>query len=408
VIHETDLIATVAVGLSLAFVGGLLAARLRLPPIVGYLAAGVAIGPFTPGFVADVELTSQLAEIGVILLMFGVGLHFSPGDLLEVRGIALPGAIGQIAAATAVGIGIGVAWGWGVGGGLVLGLALSVASTVVLLRALGDRDELHTRQGRVAIGWVLVEDLAMVVVLVLLPVLAGPLGGAAEAADAGGITSALALTLGKVAIFAVLMLVVGARVIPWLFRWVARTGSRELYVIGLLAASLGIAYGASVLFGVSFALGAFVAGLVVGQSESGHAAGERLAPLEDAFAALFFVSVGMLIDPAIFVTEPGRVVTVVAVVLLVKPAVAWALVLALKGNRHTAATAAASRGQIGEFSFILAGVGLSLGLLPAEGQALILAAAFVSIVLNPFLFRLADGLVARRGERLPAEQAPGV
>ena len=394
VIHDTDLIATLAIGLSLAFVGGLLAVRLRLPPIVGYLAAGVAIGPFTPGFVADAEITPQLAEIGVILLMFGVGLHFSPGDLLAVRGIALPGAIGQISAATAVGIGLGVAWGWGAGGGLVLGLALSVSSTVVLLRALGDRDELRTPQGRVAVGWVLVEDLAMVVVLVLLPVLAGPLGGAEEATTAGGIVSALALTLGEVALFAVLMLVVGARVIPWLFRWVALMGSRELYVIGLLAASLGIAYGASVLFGVSFALGAFVAGLVVGQSESGHAAGERLAPLEDAFAALFFVSVGMLIDPAIFVTEPGRVVAVVAVVMLVKPTVALGLVRVLGGNGRTAATAAASRGQIGEFSFILAGVGLALGLLPQEGQALILAAAFVSIVLNPVLFRLVDGFAA--------------
>jgi len=269
-----------------------------------------------------------------------------------------------------------------------------VSSTVVLLRALGDRDELRSPQGRVAVGWVLVEDLAMVVVLVLLPVLAGPLGSGAEATTAGGIVSALALTLGEVALFAVLMLVVGARVIPWIFRRVAQIGSRELFVIGLLAASLGIAYGASVLFGVSFALGAFVAGLVVGQSESGHAAGERLAPLEDAFAALFFVSVGMLINPAIFVTEPGRVVAVVAVVILVKPTVALGLVRALRGNRRMAATAAASRGQIGEFSFILAGVGLTLGLLPKDGQDLILAAAFVSIVLNPLLFRLMDGLAA--------------
>ncbi|MBA3415842.1 MAG: cation:proton antiporter, partial [Chloroflexia bacterium] len=328
--------------------------------------------------------------------------------LLAVRGIALPGAIGQIAATTAVGVGLGVAWGWGVGGGLVLGLALSVASTVVLLRALGDRNELGTPEGRVAVGWVLVEDLAMVVVLVLLPVLAGPLGGTAAATGSGGVASTLALTLGKVALFAVLMLVVGARVVPWLFRRVAQTGSRELFVIGLLAASLGIAYGAAVLFGVSFALGAFVAGLVVGQSESGHAAGERLGPLEDAFAALFFVSVGMLIDPAIFVTEPVRVLAVVAVVVLVKPAVALGLVLALRGDRRTAATAAASRGQIGEFSFILAGVGLALGLLPLQGQDLILAAAFVSIVLNPLLFRLADGLVARSGERLPVRQATGV
>jgi len=408
VIHETDLIATVAIGLSLAFVGGLIAARLRLPPIVGYLAAGVVIGPFTPGFVADAEITPQLAEIGVILLMFGVGLHFSPGDLLAVRGLALPGAVGQIAAATLVGVALGIAWGWGLGGGLVLGLALSVASTVVLLRALGARGELQTPHGRVAVGLLLVEDLAMVVTLVLLPVLAGPLGGATEVTGTGDIVSALAVTLAKVALFAILMLVVGARVIPWLFRRVAQVGSRELFVIGLLAASLGIAYGASILFGVSFALGAFVGGLVVGQSESGHAAGEQLAPLEDAFAALFFVSVGMLIDPVIFLAEPGRVVAVVAVVMLVKPAVALGLVLALRGDRRTATTAAASLGQIGEFSFILAGVGLALGLLPQEGQNLVLAAAFVSIVLNPLLFRLVDRAAGWSGERLPTGQPSGV
>jgi len=408
VIHETDLIATIAIGLSLAFLGGLLAVRLRLPPIVGYLAAGVAVGPFTPGFVADAEITPQLAEIGVILLMFGVGLHFSPGDLLAVRGIALPGAVGQIAAATVVGIGLGVAWGWGVGGGLVLGLALSVASTVVLLRALDARDEVQTPHGRVVVGWLLVEDLAMVVVLVLLPVVAGPLGGTTEATDAGGMVASLALTLGKVALFAALMLVVGARVIPVLFRRVAEIGSRELFVIGLLAASLGIAYGAAVLFGVSFALGAFVAGLVVGQSQPGHTAGEQLAPLEDAFAALFFVSVGMLIDPAIFLNEPLRVVAVVAVVVVVKPAVALGLVLALRGDRQTASTAAASLGQIGEFSFILAGAGLSLGLLPQAGQDLVLAAALVSIVLNPLLFRAADGLMARSGDRLPIGETSGI
>ena len=405
-IHEYDLIATVAIGLSLAFVGGLLAARLRLPPIVGYLAAGVAIGPFTPGFVADAEITPQLAEIGVILLMFGVGLHFSPGDLLAVRGLALPGAIGQIAAATLVGIGLGAAWGWGPGGGLVLGLALSVASTVVLLRALDGRGEVRTPHGRVAVGWLLVEDLAMVVTLVLLPVVAGPLGGG-DATDTGEVAASLAFTLGKVALFAVLMLVVGARFVPWLFRRVAQVGSRELFVIGLLAASLGIAYGASVVFGVSFALGAFVGGLVVGMSESGHSAGEHLAPLEDAFAALFFVSVGMLIDPVIFLTAPDRVVAVVAVVMLLKPAVALGLVVALRGGWQTATTAAASLGQVGEFSFILAGVGLSLGLLPREGQDLVLAAALVSIVLNPLLFRVADLAMSRHRVRA-AERAKAI
>ncbi len=403
--HETELIGTVAVGLTAAFVFALVAVRLRLPPIVGYLLAGVAVGPFTPGFVADAHLAPQLAEIGVILLMFGVGIHFSPGDLLAVRGIALPGALGQIAVATALGAGVARLWGWSPGEGLVFGLALSVASTVVLLRALEERGAVRTPPGRVAVGWLLVEDLAMVVALVLLPALAGPLGGAAAEGGDGDLLGTLALTLGKVALFAVIMVAVGWRVIPWLLQRVALIGSRELFLLATLAAALGIAYAGAEFFGVSFALGAFVAGLVVGQSNVGHEAGEQVVPLQDAFAVLFFVSVGMLIEPAFLLDAPGRILVATAIIVVGKTAAAFLIVLLLRGGLEKALVVAAALAQIGEFSFILATLGRSLDLLPADGYNLILAGALVSITLNPLLFRAIEPL-ATQGAGRPS--SPGV
>ncbi len=387
--HETALIATIAGGFALAFVLGLLAVRLRLPPLVGYLLAGVAVGPFTPGFVADAGLASQLAEIGVILLMFGVGLHFSPGDLLAVRGIAVPGAIGQILAATALGALVAHLWGWPWGSGIVFGISLSVASTVVLLRALEDRGELETGDGRIAVGWLIVEDLVTVLVLVLLPALSVPLGGTAAAAGHGGpgLAAAIAWTLVKVAAFVGLMLVVGRRAVPWLLERVARTGSRELFTLAVLATALGIAVGASALFGVSFALGAFFAGMVISESDLSTKAASDALPLQDAFAVLFFVAVGMLFDPTILVRQPLRVVAVMLIVMVGKSIAAGVIVLLFRYPLRTALTISASLAQIGEFSFILAALGMSLGLLPPEAQSLIVAGALLSITLNPLVFR---------------------
>lgn len=387
--HDTTLIATLAVGLTAALVGGLLATRLRLPPLVGYLLAGVAVGPFTPGFVADAHLAPQLAEVGVILLMFGVGIHFSPGDLLAVRGLALPGAIGQVTLATVLGIGLAQWWGWSLGEGLVFGLALSVASTVVLLRALEARTAVETPEGRVAVGWLVVEDLVMVLALVLLPALAGPLGGVATESDRS-LAATLSVTLGKVVLFGAVMLVAGVRVIPWLLAWVERTGSRELFVLSTLAVALGIAYGAAELFGVSFALGAFLAGVVVNESDLSHRAAEEALPLREAFAVLFFVSVGMLIDPAFLVDHVGRVLAVATIVVVGKALIALAIVRLLGGPLGTGLTVAAGLAQIGEFSFILAELGTTLGLLAEEGRDLILAGALVSITINPLAWRLLE------------------
>jgi len=388
--HETSLIATIAVSLTFAFVGGFVAVRLRLPPLVGYLLAGVAVGPFTPGFVADPKLAPQLAEIGVILLMFGVGMHFSVPDLLAVRAVALPGAVAQIAVATVLGIGIAFSWGWSLGAGLVFGLALSVASTVVLLRALEAQGRLNSGDGRIAVGWLLVEDLAMVLTLVLLPALAGPLGGrtmdSAQGAAADGLWGTLGLTLGKVALFVALMLVVGTRVFPWLLKQVERTGSRELFTLAVIALALGVAFGSANLFGVSFALGAFFAGVVINESDLGHRAATDSQPLQDAFAVLFFVAVGMLFDPSILIRQPLQVLAVLAIIIVGKSVAATLIVLALRYPLDTALTVSAALAQIGEFSFILAGLGLSLGLLPAEGQDLILAGALLSIALNPLVF----------------------
>ncbi len=383
--HDIPLITTIVAALGFGLVFGLIAVRLKLPALVGYLVAGIIIGPATPGFVADMELASQLAEIGVMLLMFGVGLHFSLNDLLEVRRIALPGAILQIAAATLLGIGAATLWGWSLGAGLVFGLALSVASTVVLLRTLEDRGALESFNGRIAVGWLVVEDLVTVLVLVLLPALSGALGGKAVQAGAN-LWTTLAVTLGQVAAFVVFMLVVGRKVFPWLLWRVARTGSRELFTLCVIAAAVGVAYGSSRLFGVSFALGAFFAGMILRESELSHRAAEETLPLRDAFSVLFFVSVGMLFDPGIVLESPWKLLAVVAIIIFGKSLAAFIVVLMLRYPLNTALTVSASLAQIGEFSFILAALGVSLGLLPVEGQSLILAGAIISIALNPLVF----------------------
>ena len=378
--HETSLIATIAVGLAFGLAGGFVAVRLGLPPVVGYLLAGIAVGPFTPGFVADATLAPQLAEIGVILLMFGVGMHFSVGDLLAARTVALPGALVQIAVATALGAGVTALWGWPLRAGVVFGLALSVASTVVLLRSLEAHGRLHSEDGRIAVGWLIVEDLVMVLALVLLPALSGPAGAA------GGLWGVLGLTLGKVALFAALMLVVGTRVFPWLLERVERTGSRELFTLAVIALALGIAFASASLFGVSFALGAFFAGAVIHQSDLHQRAAADLQPLQDAFAVLFFVGVGMLFDPAILIAQPIRVLAVVAIIVIGKSLAALGIVLVLRRSLGTALSVSAALAQIGEFSFIFAALGVGLGVLPPEGQSLIVAGALLSITLNSFLF----------------------
>jgi CPA2 family monovalent cation:H+ antiporter-2 len=385
--HDTALIALVAIGFVLACAFGFMATRVRLPPIVGYLVAGVAIGPFTPGFVGDTQIAAQLAEIGVILLMFGVGLHFSLPTLLSVRNIAIPGAIAQIAVATAIGTALATMWGWSIGSGVVLGLALSVASTVVLLRALEQRNELDSPHGRIAVGWLIVEDLATVLALVFLPALATIVqdtsGGSV---DVRGLLTTLGLTLGKVALFIAVVLFGGRRVVPWLLEQVTRTGSRELFTLAVLAIALGMAYASAQLFDVSFALGAFFAGVLLSESELSHRAAADSLPLQDAFAVLFFVSVGMLFDPMIVVREPFAVLGVLMVIVAGKSFAAFVIVLLFGYPVATALTVSASLAQIGEFSFILAALGVTLGLLPPEGRDLVLAGALLSITLNPFVF----------------------
>lgn len=403
--HNISLITTIAAAFGLALLFGLLAARLRLPTLVGYLLAGVLIGPFTPGFVADLELSGQLAEIGVILLMFGVGLHFSVEDLLAVRRIALPGAIAQIAVATVLGMGIAHLWGWSTGAGIVFGLALSVASTVVLLKALEVRGVLESLNGRIAVGWLVVEDLVMVLVLVLLPPLAGWLGGGDAGATGGNLLRTLAVTLGQVAAFIALMLVVGKRLFPWLLWQVARTGSRELFTLCVIAAAIGIAYGSAALFGVSFALGAFFAGMVLRESSLSHRAATESLPLRDAFSVLFFVSVGMLFDPQMLIEEPLRVLVVVSIIILGKTLAAFLIVIAFRYPLNTALTVSASLAQIGEFSFILAGLGVSLKLLPPEGHNLILAGAVISIAVNPLVFGAIEPLQRWIRARSPLAQS---
>ncbi|HQS10159.1 MAG TPA: YbaL family putative K(+) efflux transporter [Xanthobacteraceae bacterium] len=400
--HATPLIATIVMAFVLAFILGAVAQRLRVSPLVGYLLAGIVAGPFTPGFVADQNLATELAEIGVILLMFGVGLHFSLKDLLSVKAIAIPGAVVQIAVATILGMGLAHLMGWSLGGGLVFGLALSVASTVVLLRALQERRLLESEQGRIAVGWLIVEDLAMVLALVLLPAMSGALGGRSVANSealalfgSSNIEYTLGLTIGKVAAFVVLMLVVGRRVIPWIMQWVAHTGSRELFRLAVLAIALGVAYGSALLFGVSFALGAFFAGMVLSESPLSHRAAEETLPLRDAFAVLFFVSVGMLVDPTILLREPLELLGTLLVIIIGKSVAAYMIVRVFGYEKLTALTISASLAQIGEFSFILAALGVDLGLMPAAGRDLILAAAILSILINPFFFMALDRLRPR-------------
>jgi monovalent cation:H+ antiporter-2, CPA2 family len=388
-LHETNLIALLAIGFAMAMLLGLAASALKISPIVGYLVAGIAVGPFTPGFVGDSALASQLSEIGVILLMFGVGLHFSIKDLMSVRGIALPGAVAQILTATAIGMAMAQFLGWGLGTGLVFGLSLSVASTVVLLRALEERNAVQSSEGKIAVGWLIVEDLAMVLALVLLPALAGMLGGntpSGAALKPLDTLIELGITLAKVAGFVVLALIVGKRAVPWLLIRVTRTGSRELFTLSVLAVALGIAYGSAALFGVSFALGAFFAGVILSESELSHQAGADSLPMKDAFAVLFFVSVGMLFDPTVLVREPLAVLAVLAIIMVGKSVAAFAIVLIFRHPLRTALTVSASLAQIGEFSFILVGLGAAVGLMPAEGRDLILAGAILSIALNPLAF----------------------
>lgn len=399
--HSLSLIITVAASFGLALILGFIAARLKLPVLVGYMIAGIILGPGTPGFVADIGLSSQLAEIGVILLMFGVGLHFSLDDLWAVRRIALPGAIIQITVATALGIAVSKFWGWSLGAGIVFGLALSVASAVVLLRALENRGVLESVNGRIAVGSLVVEDLVMVLVLVFLPPLAGWLGGDVNGlAEKSGDGILKMLVLGKVLIFVVLMLVVGRRVFSWLLWQVARAGLRELFTLSVIAVAVCIAFGSAELFGVSFALGAFFAGMAMRESQLSHRAAEESLPLRDAFSVLFFVSVGMLFDPDILLQQPLQLLIVVSMIIFGKSLAAFLLVLAFRYPLNTAITVSASLAQIGEFSFILTGLGVTLGLLPFEGQSLILAGAIISIALNPLLFHVIEPVQAWIRSRL--------
>lgn len=406
------------VGLCLAFALGFLAHRLRMPPLAGYLLAGVVVGPFTPGYVADQHLATELAELGVILLMFGVGLHFAPQDLMSVRAIALPGTVGQIALATAAGFGLGVALGWSAGASLIFGLSLSVASTVVLLRALQDRDLVTSDRGRIAVGWLIVEDLAMVIALVLVPPFSEMLGGNPVPVAVSQtvrqwlpgvppVWLALGLTILKVAAFVVLMLVVGRRVIPALLHRVANTGSRELFRLAVLAIAVGVAFGSAQFFDVSFALGAFLAGMVMAGSTLSAQAMEETLPLRDAFAVLFFVSVGMLFDPGILLREPLAVLATVGVIVLVKSMAAYAIVRAFGHDRDTAFTIATSLAQIGEFSFILIVMGVTLGIVPETAQALVVAGALISILVNPVLFALLDRRAARKATGVPPPPEDG-
>jgi len=401
--HDTPLISTIVVGLVLAFVLGALAQRVRISPLVGYLIAGILMGPFTPGYVADQNIANQLAEIGVILLMFGVGLHFSLDDLLEVKRIAIPGALAQIVVATLLGMGLAHFLGWSLGAGLVFGLALSVASTVVLLRALQERRLIETERGRIAVGWLIVEDIAMVLALVMLPVIADAMkGGSGQSLSAYLLP--LAITLGKVTGFVVVMLMIGKRVIPWILHYVAHTGSRELFRLAVLAIALGVAFGATSLFDVSFALGAFFAGMILAESELSQRAAQETLPLRDAFAVLFFVSVGMLFNPAILWHDPLPVLATLLIIVLGKSVVAYGIVRLFGYPSPTALTISASLAQIGEFSFILVGLGVSLALLPERGRDLVLAGAILSILLNPIFFALLDRILARNAPAMAADK----
>jgi len=406
--HDTDLINIVAVGLGLAFIFGALANKLRLSPLVGYLVAGICVGPFTPGFVADQALANQLAELGVMLLMFGVGLHFSLKDLMSVKAIAIPGAIGQILVATLLGWGVATLMGWEPIHGIVFGFSLATASTVVLLRAMEERRLLETMRGKIAVGWLIVEDLACVLALVMMPVLAGVFGADAgkETHTLGSILADIGWTLVQLGLFVAVMLVVGRRVIPWILERIAGTGSRELFTLAVLAIALGVAFGSAMLFGVSFALGAFFAGMLLNESELSQKAAHDSLPLRDAFAVLFFVSVGMLFNPMIIIEHPWQVLATVLIIMFGKSAAAFFIVRAFGHPTSTALTISASLAQIGEFAFIIAGLGVALQILPEEGQSLVLAGALVSIMLNPVVFGLLDRWQARQLARTPLPPEP--
>ncbi len=407
--HHTPLIATIVAGLGLAFILGAIANRLRISPLVGYLLAGVLVGPNTPGFVADQSLANELAEIGVILLMFGVGLHFSLKDLLSVKAIAIPGAVVQIAAATVLGMGLAWLLGWNAGAGFVFGLALSVASTVVLIRALQERHLLETERGKIAVGWLIVEDLAMVLALVMIPAVAGALTvsgtGSGVSIFSVDVAKTLGFTLAKVLAFVGLMLLIGRRVIPWVLHYIAHTGQRELFRLAVLAIALGVAYGATAIFGVSFALGAFFAGMILSESPLSQRAAEESLPLRDAFAVLFFVSVGMLFDPMILVRDFWPVAATVFIIVFGKSLAAYLIVKAFRYQTGTALIISASLAQIGEFSFILAGLGVGLKILPEQGRDLILAGAILSILLNPMFFALLHRIKPRLMAAKEPEQA---
>jgi len=401
--HDTDLINIVAVGLGLAFIFGALANKLRLSPLVGYLVAGICVGPFTPGFVADQALANQLAELGVMLLMFGVGLHFSLKDLMAVKAIAIPGAIGQILVATLLGWGLAALMGWPVIHGVVFGFALATASTVVLLRAMEERRLLETQRGKIAVGWLIVEDLACVLALVMMPVMAGVFGpdAANEHHTLGSVLASIGWTFVQLGLFVAVMLVVGRRVIPWILERIAGTGSRELFTLSVLAIALGVAFGSAMLFGVSFALGAFFAGMLLNESELSHKAASDSLPLRDAFAVLFFVSVGMLFNPAILIEHPWQVLATATIIMFGKSAAAFVIVRAFGHPTGTALTISASLAQIGEFAFIIAGLGVTLKILPPTGQALVLAGALISIMLNPLVFGLLDRWLLKHQETTP-------
>ena len=389
---DISLIATIAAAFTLALAFGFITEKLGIPALVGYLLAGIVISPATPGFAGDVHIAGQLSEIGVMLLMFGVGLHFSIKDLLQVKKIAIPGAVFQMAIATVLGVMVASFWGWDLGAALVFGISLSCASTVVLIKALERQGIIESMNGRIAVGWLVVEDLVTVIVLVLLPALASMLDPSREPQSGGSLLFDLGKTLLQVGGFIAVMLLVGKRLIPKLLWMIARTGSRELFTLAVITSAIGIAFGAAILFNVSFALGAFFAGVVLRESELSNRAAKESLPLQDAFSVLFFVSVGMLLDPRVLLENPGAVLAVVGIIVLGKSLAAIALVLLMRYPLNSALTIAASLAQIGEFSFILAGLGLSLGLLPKLGFSLIIAGAFISIALNPFVFRLVEPL----------------
>ncbi|MGD9502047.1 MAG: YbaL family putative K(+) efflux transporter [Methyloceanibacter sp.] len=404
--HVPPLVSTIALGLVLAFSLGVVAHRLKLPPLIGYLVAGILIGPFTPGPIADQNIANQLAEVGVILLMFGVGLHFSLKDLLSVRAIAVPGAVAQGLVATPLGMGVGWWLGWPPAAGIIFGIALSVASTVVLLRVLQERRLLETERGRITVGWLIVQDIAMILVLVLLPGLAALFYGMETAPKSAEILLSITTVLLKFGVFVAVMLIVGKKLIPAILHYVAHTGSRELFRLAVLSIALGVAYAAAELFGVSLALGAFFAGMILSESALSQQAATESLPLRDAFAVLFFVSVGMLFNPAIVASAPLALLATVLIILIAKSAVAYGVVRLFRHGIPAALMISASLAQIGEFSFILANRGLQLGLLPAEGRDLILAGAIITILLNPLLFAALDVYATRREKAAPVEVEP--